>query len=100
MSACGKLKEFDSLFYCWCRGTCYSRDTWVEEELGRHMHKGREGKVECTLCGTECESVMYVLWESLTYRSCRLEILEKLLEIGINSDFDTLGNLEKISYMY
>ena len=27
------------------------------EELGRH--RGREGKVECTLCGAECGSVAY-----------------------------------------
>ena len=29
----------------------------LNEELGRH--RGREGKVECTLCGAECESVVY-----------------------------------------
>ena len=23
----------------------------------------REGKIECTLCGDECESVVHVLWE-------------------------------------
>ena len=27
----------------------------LNEELGKH--RGREGKVECTLCGAECESV-------------------------------------------
>ena len=26
----------------------------LNEELGRH--RGREGKVECSICGTECES--------------------------------------------
>ena len=26
-------------------------------------HRGREGKVECPLCGAECESVIHVLWE-------------------------------------
>ena len=26
-------------------------------------HRGRERKVECTLCGTECESVLHVLSE-------------------------------------
>ena len=30
----------------------------LNEELGRHMHRGREGKVKCTLCGTECEIVI------------------------------------------
>ena len=28
----------------------------LNEELGRH--RGREGKSECALCGTECESVV------------------------------------------
>ena len=35
----------------------------LNEELGRH--RGREGKLECTLCGAECESVVQVLWEEL-----------------------------------
>ena len=38
------------------------------EELGRH--RGREGKVECTLCGAECESVVHVLWECPAYSNC------------------------------
>ena len=25
------------------------------------MHRGREGKVECSLCGAECESIVHVL---------------------------------------
>ena len=33
----------------------------LNEELGRH--RGREGKLECTLCGAEYESVVHVLWE-------------------------------------
>ena len=28
----------------------------VIHELGRH--RGREGKLECTLCGAECENVV------------------------------------------
>ena len=24
--------------------------------------RGREGKLECPLCGTECENVVHVLW--------------------------------------
>ena len=31
----------------------------LNEELWRH--RGREGKLECTLCGAECESVVQVL---------------------------------------
>ena len=41
----------------------------LNEELGRHS--GREGKVECTLCGAECESVVHVLWECPAYSNCR-----------------------------
>ena len=32
----------------------------LNEELGRH--RGREGKMECSLCGNECENVSHVLW--------------------------------------
>ena len=41
----------------------------LNEELGRH--RGREGKVECSICGAECESVVHVLWECPAYSSCR-----------------------------
>ena len=50
----------------------------LNEELGRH--RGREGKVECTLCGAECESVVHVLWECPAYSNCRLMFLKKLQE--------------------
>ena len=43
-------------------------------------HRGREGKVECTLCGAECD-VIHVLWEFPVYSSCRLESLDKFQEI-------------------
>ena len=33
----------------------------LNEELSRH--RGREGKVEWSICGAECESVVRVLWE-------------------------------------
>ena len=49
----------------------------LNEELGRH--KGREGKVECTLCGAKCESVVYVLWECPDYSSCGLMLFQELL---------------------
>ena len=32
----------------------------LNEELGRHRGR-REGKMECSLCGNECESVSHVL---------------------------------------
>ena len=37
----------------------------LNEELGRH--RGREGKMECSLCGDECENVSHVLWECSAY---------------------------------
>ena len=37
------------------------------EELG--MHRGREGKTECSLCGDECENVSHVLWKCSVYCS-------------------------------
>ena len=40
----------------------------LNEGLGRH--RGREGKVQCTLCGAECESVVHVLWECPAYSNC------------------------------
>ena len=40
----------------------------LNEELSRHRE--REGKVECTLCGAKCESVVHVLWECPAYGSC------------------------------
>ena len=64
----------------------------MNEELGRH--RGREGKLECTWCGAECESVVHVLWE------CTSSFTEKLQELLGDSyaDFDLLSNVEKTSY--
>ena len=31
------------------------------EELD--SHRGRDGKMECSLCGDECDNVSYVSWE-------------------------------------
>ena len=53
----------------------------LNEELGKH--RGREGKVECILCDTKCESAMHVLWECPAFSTCRLEFLEKLQEVYI-----------------
>ena len=39
----------------------------LNEELGRH--RDREGKVEFSFCGAECESVVHVLWECPAYSS-------------------------------
>ena len=63
--------------------------------LGRH--RGREGKLECTLCGSECESVVHVLWEC-TSRASFTEKLQELLGDSY-ADFDLLSNVEKTSYV-
>ena len=70
-----------------------------EEELGRH--RSREGKLECTLCGAECESVVHVLWECMAYSSSRASFTEKLQELlgDSDADFDLLSNVEKSSYV-
>ena len=51
----------------------------LNEELGRH--RGREGKLECTLCGAECESVVHVLRECSAYSSSRASFMLKLEEL-------------------
>ena len=51
----------------------------VNEELGRHSD--RDGRVECTLCGAECESVVHVLWECSSYSTCRDSFQEALKTI-------------------
>ena len=42
--------------------------------------RGRECKLECTLCGTECESIVHVLWECSAYSS-RASFTVKLEEL-------------------
>ena len=71
----------------------------LNEELGRH--RGREGKLECTLCGAECESVVHVLWECTAYSSSRASFTESLQELLGDSyaNFDLLSNVEKMSYV-
>ena len=51
----------------------------LNEELDRH--RGREGKVECSNCGAECESVVHVLWECPAYSSCREAFRAKFKEL-------------------
>ena len=38
---------------------------------GSRKDSDRDGRVECMLCGAECESVMHVLWECSSYSTCR-----------------------------
>ena len=38
----------------------------LNEELGRHSD--RDGRVECTLCGAECESVLVIALVGIIFR--------------------------------
>ena len=71
----------------------------LNEELGRHG--GREGKLECTSCGAECESVVHVWWECSAYSSSRASFLLKLEELlgDRYADFEALNSVEKTSYV-
>ena len=51
----------------------------LNKELGRHSD--REGRVKCTLCGAECESVVHVLWECSSYSNCRDNFQEALKQL-------------------
>ena len=51
----------------------------LNEELCRH--RGRKGKMECSLCGDECENLSHVLWECSAYSSTRASIMKKLQEV-------------------
>ena len=62
-------------------------------------HRGREWKVEGTLCGAECESVVHVLWECPAYSNCRLTFLEKLQELLGDMDVNLFNYLQKTSYV-
>ena len=68
----------------------------LNEELGRH--RGREGKVECSICGAECESVVHVLWECPAYSSCREGFKAKLKEL-IGDSFEQLSDIDKTAYV-
>ena len=71
----------------------------LNKELGRH--RGREGKMKCSLCGDECENVSHVLWECSAYsstRACFIKKLQELLEDEYE-DFESLDKVEKSSYV-
>ena len=65
----------------------------LNEELGRH--RGREGKLECTLCCAECESVVHVLWEGSACSSSRASFMLKLEELlgDRYADFEALNGV-------
>ena len=68
------MRELDS---CLSRSGTHG----LNEELGRH--NDRDGRVECTLCGAECESVVHVLWECSTYSTCRNNFQVALKTISV-----------------
>ena len=53
----------------------------LNEELGRR--RSREDKVECSICGAGCESVVHILWECPAYTciSCREGFRAKFKEL-------------------
>ena len=69
----------------------------LNEELGRHSD--RDGRVECTLCGAECESVVHVLWECSSYSTCNFQEALKQLLGARYAEFETLSAVEKTSYV-
>ena len=64
-------------------------------------HSDRDGRVECTLCGAECESVVHVLWECSSYSTCRDNFQEALKQLlgARYAEFETLSAVEKTSYV-
>ena len=59
------------------------------------LHRGREGKKECVLCGDECESVSHTLWDCSAYTSIRAQFLVKLKASlgGSYARFETMSSL-------
>ena len=51
----------------------------LNEELGRN--RGREGKMEYSLCGDERENVSHMFWDCSTYSSTRASFMKKLQEL-------------------
>ena len=48
-----------------------------------------DSRVECTLGGAECESVVHVLWECSSYSNCKDNFQEALKQL--RADFETLS---------
>ena len=68
----------------------------MNEELGRHSD--RDGRVECTLCGAECESVVHVLWECSSHSACRDNFQEALKQL-LGARYAEFEAVEKTSYV-
>ena len=79
---------------------CLSLDRVHTVRMKNWVDKGREGKIECSLCGNECENVSHVLWECSVYSSTRASFMKKLQELLYDyEDFESLENVEKSSYV-
>ena len=67
----------------------------LNEELGRH--RGREGRKECVLCDTECESASHVFWDCPAYASIKSAfMLELRRELGHRFErFQSLDSFAK-----
>ena len=68
----------------------------MNEEVGRHG--GRDGKVDCSVCGAECESVVHVLWECPAYSVCRESFRTKVRELR-GDKIEQLSDVDETSYM-
>ena len=78
---------------------CRSGTHGLNEKLGKHRET--EGKMECSLCGNERENVSHLLWECSAYSSTRASFMKKLKEFLEDDyeDFESLENVEKLSYV-
>ena len=74
----------------------------LNEKLGRHSLRGREGKVECSISGAECESVVHVLWGCPAYSLCREAFKAKVKELiyYIGDSFAQLSDIDKTAYVF
>ena len=62
------------------RRSCISPSTVI----GRHSDS--DGRVECTLCGAECEHVVHVLWGS--YSTC-MDHFQEALKLLLGAIYTT-----------
>ena len=55
--------------------------------------------MECNnMCGAECESVVYMLWECSAYSTCLDNFMEDLKQL-LGNKFDQLSDIDITSYM-
>ena len=54
----------------------YNNNNNPNKKLGRY--RGREGKIDCSLCRNECENVSHVLLKCSAYSSTKVSFMKKL----------------------